>query len=85
MRHAFYALPLQRQKAFRWAISMTRDGRASDRVEQAWADLDILGAVVDRTHTLDLYDRVADRLALTPKGERVAIEAALFKGALPCP
>lgn len=84
MRRAFYALDRARQAAFRQAVSAVRRGRAPDAIERAWAELGILGAV-ERTHTLCLYDRVEDLLALTPKADRSLIEDALFGGARPCP
>lgn len=79
MRRAFYALSRDRQAAFRRAVSAVRRGRAPDGIERAWAELELLGAVA-RTHTLDLYDRAEDILALMPARDRQPVEVALFGG-----
>ncbi len=79
MRRAFYALSRDRQAAFRQAVSAVRRGRAPDGIERAWAELGILGDVA-RTHTLDLYDRAEDLLALMPPRDRWLVERPLFGG-----
>ena len=83
MTRAFYALSRNQQSAFRAAVARSRDWRPLPAEDQAWLQLGFEGREVDLTHTLDLYDRVADRLALTPEADRAGIEAALFGRARP--
>lgn len=81
MSRAFYSdLTPERQRAFRDAVAETRDGRAPEALQQAWAALDIGADLVDRRVCIVIFETVADRLALLPAGERAPIEAALFGG-----
>ncbi len=80
MRRAFYERPVPQQQAFRRAVARHRGWAPSRPEDRAWLQLGVTEQEVDRTHTLDLYDRVADRLALTPEADRASIEVALFGG-----
>lgn len=81
MRRAFYALPRAAQIASRAAVSHVRHGWNGTPIQEAAFDaLDIDLVTIERTHKLDIYDRVAERLALTPEADRAPIEAALFGG-----
>lgn len=84
MTQAFYTMPAPHRTAFRDAVASVRDshpGTAS--AEQAFLALDVDRQTVERTHTLELHARVADRLALTPEADREAIKAVLFGEAVP--
>jgi hypothetical protein len=83
---AFYALGRPQQSAFRLAVAAVRDSHPGITPQEvAFASLEIERPAIERTHTLCLYDRVEDLLALTPKADRSLIEDALFGGARPCP
>lgn len=79
---AFYALPRERQHAFRRAVSAMRGGHASDAVRDAFAALDVGHDIIDRRVTIAVYESVEERLALVPPGEREPIAATLLGG---CP
>lgn len=83
MTRAFYTMPRPQQSAFRAAVAAVRDSHPrTTSAERAFLALDMDRTTVERTHTLELHARVAERLALTPEADRAGIEAALFKGAL---
>lgn len=81
MSRAFYALSRPQQLAFRAAVSVVRDSKPGDTMEEAaFSLLDIKRHEIERTHTLDLHALVADRLALSPEADRNLVEPALFGG-----
>ncbi|MCG5246853.1 hypothetical protein LPC10_17800 [Methylorubrum sp. B1-46] len=84
MSRAFYTMPVPQQSAFRAAVAAVRDSYpGTTQQEAAFLVLDVDRLTVERTHTLELHARVAERLALTPEADRAGIEAALFGGGAP--
>lgn len=80
MSRGFYAVPSHLQRRFRQAISATRDGRASPEILRAWDAVGMGADVVERTHTLDLFDTYAERVCLLPRAEQDPVVHALFGG-----
>ncbi|SFM03135.1 hypothetical protein [Methylorubrum salsuginis] len=79
MTRAFYAMPRLQQTAFRRAVAAVRDSHpGTTSAERAFLALDVDRRTIERTHTLELHARIAERLALTPEADRAGIEAALF-------
>lgn len=77
---ALYTISPERQRAFRAAVTAVRDDRADDDILLAWESLGIERAVINRTHTLTLFEIAEERVALLPAGERAAVETALLGG-----
>lgn len=78
MTRALYTIAPERQQTFRASVTAVRDDRADDVILDAWEALGIERAVINRTHTTDIYAIAEERMAVLPAEERAAVETALL-------
>ncbi len=77
---ALYTIAPERQRTFRASVAAVRDSRADDVILNAWEALGIGRDVINRWHTLELFEVAEERMVLLPAVERAAVEAALLGG-----